>query len=272
MPLAPGRYPAVSRVGRASRLQPGIRRETARSPGAANSRTAPMPSSISAAVRAARAGGAPGAASQARSAAAVPICESFARRSAGSATFKPMPITTCTGPPDSVRISIRMPPSLPCGGDEVIRPFEPHPFDAQPAQRAQAPIPTTARLSAPMAADNPSKLQLHDRQTAPPGGASQLRPRRPRPAVWNSAVRKSNCPVGGAGRASNCALVESSSPAHSPSRSGGAQRRRQQPLARLAPSSGVVGQRQAIAAMGHGVYRRTQVAQAARRLSRRRCA
>src|SRR6202034_2025136 len=63
------------------------------------------------------------------------------------------------------------------------------------------------------------KHQLSDRQIAPPGGANQLRARRPRPAVWYSAVRKSNSPAGGASRCRRSVLVEPVRQTHWPVRS-----------------------------------------------------
>ena len=44
----------------------------------------------------------------------------------------------------------------------------------------------------------------------PPSGASQLRPRRPRPPDWFSANNTAYCPGNGAGPASSVALVDSS--------------------------------------------------------------
>ena len=69
-----------------------------------------------------------------------------------------------------------------------------------------------ARLRAPTSRGISGNVQASERHTAPPGGASHERPRRPRPAVWTSASRTSAVPGTGASRAASCVFVESTSP------------------------------------------------------------
>ena len=142
-----------------------------------------------------------------RSVASRPIPAIRLSSAAPSATLRPMPITTQAGPPDSARSSISTPPSL--------RPSASRSFGHLSAARStpwlrrafSAHTPTT-RLSAPMSAGTSRNVQLSERQIAPPGGASQARPRRPLPALWCSASSTSLVPTGGLARARRTVLVE----------------------------------------------------------------
>ena len=128
------------------------------------------------------------------SSATLPVAATAARAASSSSTLIPMPTTTCTGPPASARISMRMPPSLPRAVTRSLghlrrTPLTPSSFSASTAAR-----PTT-RLSAERSAGMSGYCQASDRQMAPPGGAIQPRPRRPRPPVWCSASTTAAMPA-----------------------------------------------------------------------------
>ena len=112
----------------------------------------------------------------ARSVAAVPSDEIFRRTSAPSATLSPIPMTTQAEPEDSTRTSISTPPSLRSPTRRSFGHLSAAP--ATPASRStrSAHTPMT-RLSAPSSCGTSRKVQLRDRQIAPPGGANQARPR-----------------------------------------------------------------------------------------------
>ena len=134
-----------------------------------------------------------------RSTAAVPVAATAARSASSRCRFRPMPMTTKAGPPDSARRSIRMPPAFPAGvtrsfGHLSCRPRAPQ---AASARNVQTPIASDSDDSS---RGNGSKLAPTDRQRLPPSDASQLRPRRPRPALWCSASSTSQWPGGGAPR------------------------------------------------------------------------
>ena len=64
----------------------------------------------------------------------------------------------------------------------IVRPFQAQIGNPKPAERPQHATPI-ARLSEPTSRGTCANVQLSDRHTAPPGGASHSRPRRPRPAL-----------------------------------------------------------------------------------------
>ena len=68
-------------------------------------------------------------------------------RHAGMRMLMPMPMTTCAGPADSPRISIRMPPSLRPFHMQIVRPLEPTSV-APSCRNAVTTATPTARLSA----------------------------------------------------------------------------------------------------------------------------
>ena len=79
------------------------------------------------------------------SSATLPVALTAARAASSSTTLRPMPTTTCTGPPDSARISMRMPPSLPSRGHEVVRPLERTPGTPSAASASTAHKPDDQR-------------------------------------------------------------------------------------------------------------------------------
>ena len=80
-------------------------------------------------------------------------------------------------------------------------------FGTPPARSAATPA---ASESAPSAAGESRKLQLTERQSPDAKGATHGRPRRPRPALWNSARQASKRPPGRSVTASRRSLVDAS--------------------------------------------------------------
>ena len=100
-----------------------------------------------------------------------------------------MPITAVLGPWYSPLSSTRMPASLaPIRSHQhVVGPLQPHALDAQRLAAPATSATPTASDSPDSAANPRSKRFRHDRYMFRPGGDSQARPRRPRPACWVSA-------------------------------------------------------------------------------------
>ena len=120
-----------------------------------------------------------------------------------------MPTTTCTGPPASARISMRMPPSLPARVTRSLGHLRPTSVTPSSRSAFDGAQPTT-RLSADRSAGMSAYCHASERQMAPPGGATQPRPRRPRPPVWCSASTTAGARAAGGSDSSSRVFVDSS--------------------------------------------------------------
>ena len=78
------------------------------------------------------------------SSAVLPVAFTASRASSSSATLRPIPTTTCTGPPDSARISMRMPPSLPSPVTRSLGHFSVTPGTPSAVSAFTAQSPTTS--------------------------------------------------------------------------------------------------------------------------------
>ena len=164
-------------------------------------------------------------------------------------------MTTHAAPADSARSSISTPPSLPPPTSRSLGHLRLTPPTPCSRRAVSAHTPMT-RPSAPRSCGTSRNAQLIDRQTAPPGGASQARPRRPRPAFWYSASSTSAVPLSGLARSAAPCWSSRSTRLHRCSRCARAPRARA--ASRIfAGSSGSLPCGEPVAAVAHGVQRRS---------------
>src|SRR3984957_7000082 len=141
---------------------------------------------------------------------AVPSVSISRRASAGSDTLTPTPITTCAGPPASARNSIRTPPNLRSSNQMSLGHLS---FTlAAPARVKPRDTATpTPKLNAGKVRTTSLQVQPSDMAMPPPKGATQRRPRRPRPACCSSAMQTSAVLGGGGALPRRRGLVDPTS-------------------------------------------------------------